>query len=395
MKKTMISLLLILALWGLWKWKSKGAGSAAPLWKKIQVTRGDLVLGVQATGNVQPQNRVAIKAPVSGRIEEILVREGDWVKRGQILAWMSSGDRASLLDAARAKGPEELKRWEELYKAAPLISPITVTIIARNVEPGQSVSSSDSPLVVSDRLIVKAQVDETDVAKIKLGQKVRVTLDAYADQPIEAKVDHIAFEARTVNNVTIYDIEVLPKAVPGFMRSGMTANAQFQTDAREHALLLPADAVQYDAEHPYVYMPAPGSPTAQALDPPKEEAKGAEGWKGKKWGHKKKSDWGKGEWKGGEGGKPWGGQGGKGGDWPKTGAAPASAGEDYDAGKAAPITRAVEVGISDEARIEIVSGLQEGDSVLVKAVVLPTAVESKNPFSMRPTRPQPRKGPAK
>jgi macrolide-specific efflux system membrane fusion protein len=52
-----------------------------------------------------PQNRLEIKPPIAGRAEEVLVNEGELVKAGQIIAWMSSTDRAALLDAARAQGP--------------------------------------------------------------------------------------------------------------------------------------------------------------------------------------------------------------------------------------------------------------------------------------------------
>src|SRR6185436_13241208 len=101
---------------------------------------------------------------------------GDWVKKGQILAWLSSSERAALLDAARARGPEEVKKWEELYKPTPMLAPIAGTLIARNFEPGQGVNASDGVLVLSDRLIVRANVDETDIAQLRVGQAARLTL---------------------------------------------------------------------------------------------------------------------------------------------------------------------------------------------------------------------------
>ncbi len=78
-----------------------------------KVSRGDLSVMVTATGTVKPYNRVEIKAPIPGRIEEVLVQEGEEVKKGQILARMSSVERAALLDAARAQGDAAVKRWEE------------------------------------------------------------------------------------------------------------------------------------------------------------------------------------------------------------------------------------------------------------------------------------------
>ena len=66
-----------------------------------------------------------IKPPIAGRIEKLLVDEGDDVTSGQILGWMSSTDRAAILDAARAQGPEESKRWEDAYKPTPIVAPLS------------------------------------------------------------------------------------------------------------------------------------------------------------------------------------------------------------------------------------------------------------------------------
>lgn len=234
--------------------------------RTVRVTRGDLELSVLTTGDVRPRNRLELKPPLPGRVERILVREGDRVKKGDVLAWMSSTDRAALLDAARAKGPAELARWEDLYKPAPLVSPLSGRVIARNVEPGQTVTSSDAVLVLSDRLIVKAQVDETDMAQIRLGQRVRIVLDAFADNPLSARVEHIAFEAKTVSNVTIYEVDVLPDEPPAYLRSGMTANLTFHVDEKKGVLLLPAVAVKTGAT-PSVLTPGPkGKPQTRTVE---------------------------------------------------------------------------------------------------------------------------------
>lgn len=216
----------------------------APVYRTLSVTRGDIDITVVATGVVQPSNRLEIKPPIPGRIEKVLVREGQHVRRGQVLAWMSSSERAALIDAARAKGAAELERWQQLYRPTPIIAPINGTIILRNAEPGQTFQSQDAVLVMSDRLIVRAQVDETDIAKVKLHQPARITLDAYSDKSIDGTVHHIAFEAKNVNNVITYEVDVSPKAVPAFMRSGMTANVSFVVASRRNVVIVPAEAIQ-------------------------------------------------------------------------------------------------------------------------------------------------------
>ena len=69
-------------------------------WVEVQVVRGDLEVKVTAAGTVQPENRLEIKPPISGRVDEVKVHEGQVVKAGQVLAYMSSTERAALLDAA-------------------------------------------------------------------------------------------------------------------------------------------------------------------------------------------------------------------------------------------------------------------------------------------------------
>ncbi len=215
-------------------------------YKKSVIQKGDLEVKILSTGTVQPQNRLEIKSPVAGRIEEILVDIGTLVKKGQILGWISSTERAAMLDAARSKGQDEVKRWKGMYKPTPIVAPIAGMIILRNVENGQSFTTNDAVLVMSNRLTVKAQVDETDLAQIKLKQKAEIRLDAYPDKMIEAFVEQIAFEAKTVNNVTTYIITVLPNETPDFMRSGMTANVTFAVDAKKDVVLVPNEFVKYE-----------------------------------------------------------------------------------------------------------------------------------------------------
>ncbi|MBI2070944.1 MAG: HlyD family efflux transporter periplasmic adaptor subunit [Elusimicrobia bacterium] len=290
------------------RWKK--AADDKPRFREVAVERGDLRVTILATGVAQPQNRVEIKPPIAGRAEEIRVREGEAVRKGQVLALMSSTERAALLDAARAKGDEELAHWENLYKPTPLVAPLSGIVIARAVEPGQTVTSQDAVLVMSNRLIIKAQVDETDIGSIRVGQEAKVQLDAYPQQEIPARVDHIAYEAKTVNNVTVYEVEVAPARVPDFMRSGMTANVTFIIAVKENILLLPAEALQNEKGHTRVFLP---SASKKRLD-----------------------------------------------------------------------TRDIKTGVSDGKRVEVVSGMNEGEKVLVRQVAFPRAGAAKggnNPFS--------------
>ncbi len=294
MKKVLwITVLLLIALGGFGFWYLKQSKQKESGYESIQVSRGNIQKSILTTGLVQPYNRLEIKPPIAGRAEEVLVEEGDKVQKGQILAWMSSSERATLLDAARAQGPEELKRWEELFKPTPLLAPLSGMIIAKKVQSGQTVTQQDPVLVMSDKLIVKAQVDETDIGEVKLNQKAQIILDAYPQQKIPANVGHIAFEAKVVNNVTVYEVDVVPNQVPEVMRSGMTANVTFYVAERENVLWLPQRAIQKQSTGNFVELGDPKNPEKIQM-------------------------------------------------------------------------KAVEVGMNDGRRVEIISGLQEGETVLVK-----------------------------
>ncbi len=222
--------------------------------REISPAYGNIQSVITTTGTVQPQNRLEIKPPISGRVEEILVKEGEKVKVGQILAWMSSTERAAILDVARAQGEESLKYWQEAYKPIPLIAPIDGDVIVRAVEPGQTVTSGDSVLVLSDRLIVKAQVDETDIGKVKIDRSAVISLDAYPQVKIEGRVNHISYESKTVNNVTTYEVDILPQEVPEFFRSGMSTDVIIIEKGRENVLLVPFEAVKHDKEGNFVFI---------------------------------------------------------------------------------------------------------------------------------------------
>lgn len=261
-KKKIIAVILIsAAAAGGYYWKKKSSRGSEENFRAVQTEKGSISVSVLATGVVQPQNRLELKPAIAGRMEEILVQEGQAVKRGQVLAWLSSSERAALLDAARAQGDAELEKWKKIYRPAPMVAPMDGVIIARNAEPGQTVSLSDIPLVMSDRLIVKAQVDETDIGQLSPGLSTEITLDAYAQRNIPGRTQSIAFEAKTVNNVTIYEVDVVPDSVPPFMKSGMTANVSFLIRKKDDVLLIPQQALSEGEgrgefePRPYVLVP--------------------------------------------------------------------------------------------------------------------------------------------
>lgn len=264
MKRLVVVIIVVAAAAGAWfLFRKKTVEKAQPpAYEPVEITRERLEVAIESTGVVEPGNRIEIKPPIGGRVEEVLVSEGGFVRQGAVIARMSSTDRAALLDAARAQGEDVLRKWEEVYKATPLIAPRDGTIIARKAEPGQTLTAADVVLVLSDRLIVRAQVDETDIGLVQVGQRAVLTLDAYSSEPFPGRVHHIAYEAITVNNVTIYQVEVEPETIPARMKSGMTATVRFIVDSADDALTLPLDALVRDDGQSVVLL-APARPGAE------------------------------------------------------------------------------------------------------------------------------------
>lgn len=288
--------------------KLKPSGPNGEIVREISPAKGSIQNVISTTGTVLPKNRLEVKPPVNGRVESILVKEGDKVKTGQTLAWMSSTERAALLDAARGESEDKLKYWQEVYKPIALMAPIDAEVIVATTQPGQTVTANDAVIVLSDHLIVRAQVDETDIGKIKVSQNAMVSLDAYPDTKIKAAVEHIYYESKTVNNVTIYEVDLLPQEIPAFFRSGMNASITFIENSKENALLLPLEAVTKERDENYVWLKQDNSRE--------------------------------------------------------------------------PVKRLVKTGIADDKNLEIISGIDERDTVIVKTkkYILPQSSVGSNPF---------------
>lgn len=261
MKKLLIAIIVIIILvvgfFPIRKLLSKK--TKQPQFKTVEVMTGNIEVKVLATGTIQPHTRVEVNAPVSGRIEQVLVDEGDLVKPGDILAWIASEDRIALLDAARSaletaqklNDPQALSQShqayeiaEKAYKRVPLTNSISGEVIARNAEPGQNVNTQTKIFVISDRLLANVTVDEADIGKISLNQQAIITLDAYPKEEIPAKVTKISREGQTVSNIVVYNVMVEPQKVPSYWASGMTANVQFVFVKKDDVLILPLTAIR-------------------------------------------------------------------------------------------------------------------------------------------------------
>jgi HlyD family secretion protein len=133
-------------------------------------------------------------------------------------------------------------------------SPINGIVIHRNVEQGQTVTSTlQSPLLFTiaedlKRMQVEIDVSEADVGRIKAGQMVEFNVDAYPDRTFTAIVRQIRNSAININNVITYKVVADMDNSQFMLRPGMTANAAIIVSTITDALIVPNAALRYKPE---------------------------------------------------------------------------------------------------------------------------------------------------
>ena len=293
--------------------RSRGGGSGPKLDTSLvaEVKRGDLAIDVLETGKVRPRNKVEIKSKVAGQVEAVLVEEGAQVKVGQLLLRLDPTDyrrevaRAEAdveqaknalefanLKLERAKrGLEargvaqadldlaanevkakraalqisavELSAAQDRLRYTQIASPIDGTVIERGIQPGEVVTpgvqatfEGKALLTIGDlsTLIVSIELNQIDVAKVKIGHEVSVALDALPGQTYAAKVTKVAPAATLPKGkeVEIFAVEATLAVPDGAIKPGMTADVRIHVDMRPNVLTLPIEAVVTEDGSSYV-----------------------------------------------------------------------------------------------------------------------------------------------
>jgi HlyD family secretion protein len=273
---------------------------------------------VRAPGKIEPRTQVKISADIMGKIVRLAVKEGDKVRKGQLLLQLDDAQYRSAYNQARAalasaqarhrdtqstlktvsanferqKALFEQKllsqaEWDQAtsnYESARIaastasedvvrsqaalaaaadnlaktrfVAPIEGVVSALNVEAGEIVimGTMNNPgtqiLVVSDlsRMLVRADVDETDVVDMRLGQKAKITVDALPDTSFAGTVTEIGNTAKrsaigTVEGQTNFEVKVVFDETVPEVRPGMTADVEIETATHEKTLAVPVQAV--------------------------------------------------------------------------------------------------------------------------------------------------------
>lgn len=368
------------------------------------VTKGDIVVNVSGAGSVTATETGKVKTKDAGTVAEVLVQEGDLVKKGQTLITFEGEDLSDNLkqeQTSLASLEADLQDKQEQYKKLavagasedelssakrsiekaktdiasqqekiisvqedmtppdPLTAPIDGTVTTVTIASGEKAMDGSELLAITDyaKLSVVVQVDELDIPTVEMGMPATITLDALPDKEFKGTVTKIAKEGTASNGVSLFDVTVGLTTSEGVL-AGMSAEVSVTTAEKKDVLIVPIEAVQerngkYTVAVPLTAGSAESSKaSSEGQDPMPSGAPNAE-----------------------RGAMPNGAPDARGDVMPS--GAPDARGDAMPSGAAGTRNRgnsnqrmvSVEVGIHDESSIEIVSGISEGDEVIIPTVI--------------------------
>jgi HlyD family secretion protein len=258
---------------------------------------------VTATGKIQPEVQVKISPEVSGEIVALPVKEGQRVKKGELLmkikpdVYVAQRDQwaAGLMQAKaqRTKAEAEYKRVKSLsekemvstseydqakashesakasfaqaeaslnqanenLRKTTVFSPMDGTVSQLNSELGERVLGTQQfqgtdVMTIADLSRMEAQVDvsETDVILVSIGDTARIAIDAFPDKKVNAVVYEIANTARskglgTQEEVTNFTVKIRITESRLNLRPGMSMTADVETETKSNVLSIPVQCV--------------------------------------------------------------------------------------------------------------------------------------------------------
>lgn len=184
--------------------------------------------------------------------------------QGQLVV---SRARVTEADAAVAEARAAVERAQEDLANSTIRSPIRATVLTRDVELGSPVSSilnlgANATLVMTlgdiDSVFVRGKVDESDIGRVRLGQKARITVETFKEHVFEGRVTQISPIGAEKDNVTTFEVKVSIENAEKELKANMTANAEIVLEEHPDSLIIPEAAITYDAQR---------NPTVEVLDP--------------------------------------------------------------------------------------------------------------------------------
>lgn len=242
----------------------------------VPVQKQSLALDFGVNGNFIPSQQMDFMSENSGRVTQVLVDEGGVVSKGQTLAVIKTDQLNVDLESAQANYNNALKdkeRFENAFKTggvtqqqldqarlalsnaearvaqakikigdAYIRASINGVVNKRYIEPGAVVAPGTKlfELVDISRLKLQVTVNETQVANLKVGDKVKIKVSVFPDKEYSGAVTFIAAKA---DNTLSFPIEIALAANPGNqIKAGMYATAIFDFPAQAASILVPRSA---------------------------------------------------------------------------------------------------------------------------------------------------------
>ena len=197
-----------------------------------------------------------ITAKASGDLDTLSVKEGGRVSEGQIIGVIAEADLDTQIENARIaleNAQLSLQNAQDKLEDYTITSTITGEVIEKNLDVGDNIngmSSSGStvtyPAVIYDRseLVFDMAIDEKDIGKIQVGQKVEITAGALDDQSFTGVVDKVNINGTTVNGNTSYPVTIKVDGAPEELYPGMNVSAKIIVEEAGSVLTLPVEAVE-------------------------------------------------------------------------------------------------------------------------------------------------------
>jgi HlyD family secretion protein len=261
------------------------AGASQVQYSTSAVTYGNLTQTVSASGPLQAKAEYDMNFSTSGQINAIDVHVGQQVKAGQVLAALnapnlqiavkqaqiavdnaqqtydtavSNGDAQTTINTtynSLQSAQLQLQTAQNNLAAATMKAPANATVAAINGTVGQNASSGSSSsstpfmvLIDTSGYNITASVNEADVSKVQINQPVRFTLAAYPSQVFRATVSSVSMVGTTSSGVVTYPVNMtvdMSNIGNAHLYPGMTATANITTAQRIGALLVSNNAFTF------------------------------------------------------------------------------------------------------------------------------------------------------
>jgi HlyD family secretion protein len=302
MKKKVVWAVVVAVLVGAVFLAFRSRGSTAPKYRTAKVDRGDVTQTVTATGALSAVTTVKVGSQVSGIVAVLHADFNTQVKKNQLLAeldptpFLAKVDQGQgVLDKARVdqrNAEINLRRQQALMKdgLAPqadldqaqanydgavaaveqavaalkqaktdlanskIIAPIDGTVVDREYDVGQTVAASfTAPMLFQiaqdlTKMQVSADVSESDIGGVKVGQPVRFSVDAFPDRVFRGKVSQIRLFATVNQNVVTYPVIIEVPNPDLDLKPTMTANVSIDVATVPGTLRIPNAALRFRPE---------------------------------------------------------------------------------------------------------------------------------------------------